>query len=440
MLSSVIFFSIVILSLGLIAYYAKRVKLILEPKEIKYKHLPQTLYTNKLKYIQGEEIECYINSNEITTVNIYILKEQKVLVQSFENIPISKQENKYHPKNGCNWSKTITINTIDFETGLYIIGIQKQAGVKESFFHAVVISPQKQQSKIAVFACTNTWLAYNFYGGQSNYTDYNNHILFKVPYKIMGKPVPTYLPTKRPHLQNPNDIENGHYNFDNVYDSFEFAQHPRREWPLIAFLCKNNIDFDIYTDWDLAYNPEILNYNKWIFNNHSEYWSAEMKGMLKKYTEKGGKVIIASGNNMYRDVDFYNEGIKMLSQVSNIEITSKLTGTFFTEDGYLTLANFKIINSEHFAFEGINSDYFGEKSLYTYNNQTGAAGIETDKINYYSDGFEIIAVGTNANGPAHMVFKKTEKGWIFNASSISFANSVLVDENCAKLFLNLLKN
>lgn len=423
-----------------IIYYIKRVKRILHPEEIKYKHIPQTLYTDKLKYVIGEPIVCYLNSNSVTEINIYLLKETKVLIKSFKNIPITPQENKYHPKHGCNWNKTLTVATESFENGMYIIGIKKPEEQTESFFHSIVVSPSEQKNSIAIFASTNTWLAYNFYGGKSNYEDKIDHILFKIPFKLMGKVVPTFLPTKRPHLQNATDIENKHYNFDNVYDCFEFAQHPRREWPLIAFLYTNKINFDIYSDWDVAYNPEVLNYDKWIFNNHSEYWSAEMKGIVKKYIEKGGKVIIASGNTMYRDVEFYNEGIRMLTQISDIEITSKLAGTFFTEDGYLTLANYKITNKEHFAFKGIDNMFFGEKSLYTYNNKTGASGIETDKINYYSDGFEILAVGTNENGPAHMVFKQTEKGWIFNASSISFANSVLVDENCAKLFLNLINN
>ncbi len=362
------------------------------------------------------------------------------MVQCYENIPVCRNQNYYHPKNGCSWSKTLTIDTATLESGLYIIGIKTEDQAKESFFHAIALVPKQQKTKLAVFASTNTWLAYNCYGGKSNYLDQQNHTIFKIPFKLMGKVVPGYLPTKRPHLQNPNDVANGHYNYDNVYDSFEFAQHPRREWPLLAFLYQNNLNFELYTDWDLAYNPEILNYDKWIFNNHSEYWSAEMKGMLKKYIEKGGKVIIASGNNLYRDVEFYNEGIKMGNQVSDMEITTKLTGSFFTEDGYLTLASYKIIDRNHFAFEGITTTHFGEKSLYSYQGGTGASGIETDKINYHSDGFEIIAVGNNAQGPAHMVFKQTEKGWIFNASSISFANSVLVDENCAKLMLNLLKN
>lgn len=436
---TLIFFVILALLFSTL-YYVKRVRLMAEPNEIKFKHISQTLYTDKLNYVQGEIIDCYVNSDVLTTVNIFILKEKKVLVKSFEGIPISKNKNKYHPKVGCSWNKTLNIDTTTFESGLYIIGIKTKNQPKESFFHAVTISPKLQKSNVAIFACTNTWLAYNFYGGKSNYIDQIDHVFFKVPFKLMGKAVPTYLPTRRPHLQNQKDIDNGHYNYDNVYDSFEFAQHPRREWPLIAFLYKKNIDFDIYSDWDLAYNPELLNYEKWIFNNHSEYWSAEMKGMLKKYIDKGGKVIIGSGNNMYRDVDFYNDGIKMVNQISNIEITTKLTGSFFTEDGYLTLANYKIINKEHFAFEGIDTTFFGEKSLYNYNGKTGASGVETDKINYYSEGFEIIAVGNNTNGPAHMVFKKSEKGWIFNASSISFANSVLVDEGCAKILLNLLKN
>lgn len=423
-----------------IKYYLKRVKQLNDPVDINFAVKDPVLYTDSVNYIHGDKIKCYINSSSPFEINVYLLEEKKTLIQSIKNGEAIKQTTLYNPKTGCNWKDPFEIDTEKFSPGFYSIGIKGVNQEVERYFHAIIISPKVKKNNIAVFASTNTWAAYNCYGGSSNYEDYNTNVLYKVPYKLMGKNVPLFMPINRPNIQNLQDIENGNFSYNSAYDSFKFALHPRREWPLIAFLTREEFKFDMYSDWDIAYNPGVLEYEYWIFNNHTEYWSWEMKGMLKKYIEKGGKVIFASGNNMYRDVEFYNHGIKMGSQISDMEITTKLTGTFFTEDGYLTMSNYKIIDNNHFLFEGIVSSEFGEKSLYNYNGQAGASGIETDKINYFSDGFDIIAVGNNKTGPSHMVFKRTEKGWVFNASSISFASSLLIDNNCAKLFLNLLND
>jgi len=415
-------------------YYLYRVQLIQSPQPINSILPDCTLYTNRLSYQIGDKIEVFAHSSTDFTINLYHLTTAKALINSNSHQALV-QSKKYHPKYGYDWQNNVEINTAELKSGYYLIEITNGMGIYE---HPIVITPKKPIHKIALFAATNTWLAYNIQGGQSNYLDRNNHIIFKIPYKLMNKAVPVYLPYRRPIYEDLKTGKGSVRDFENVNQSFSEAIKARKEWPLLAFLYEEGYEFDVYTDADLAYNPALLQYDTWIFNNHSEYWSDEMKGMLTAFQQKEGKIIFATGNNLYRDVEFYNGGIKMVNQVADKQTTTELTGTFFTEDGYLTMANYKIIAPNHLVFKGISSETFGEKSLFIYNGQSGASGIETDKINQHTNGFEIIAVGNNQSGPAHMVFKTNGKGFTFNASSISFSSSVLVDEGSKTIFRNLL--
>jgi hypothetical protein len=68
----------------------------------------------------------------------------------------------------------------------------------------------------------------------------------------------------------------------------------------------------------------------------------------------------------------------------------------------------------------------------------GASGWETDKLTAWSDRFELLAMGENAEGPAAMVFGDTPAGgWVFNAASVSFTSLIGVDPVIDRLVLNL---
>ena len=67
------------------------------------------------------------------------------------------------------------------------------------------------------------------------------------------------------------------------------------------------------------------------------------------------------------------------------------------------------------------------------------SGIETDKVNEYTNGFQLLAQGTSLGG-AHMIIKEFENGgFIFNAASISFISDLYVDQRVNTLLKNLLE-
>jgi len=58
----------------------------------------------------------------------------------------------------------------------------------------------------------------------------------------------------------------------------------------------------------------------------------------------------------------------------------------------------------------------------------GASGWETDKLHSTSGEVTVLAVGTNAEGPAFMVVKPTPGGgWLFNAGSVAFTPWIAAD-------------
>ena len=97
------------------------------------------------------------------------------------------------------------------------------------------------------------------------------------------------------------------------YDSISLPnQHIFGEQLLINFLEKNNFEYGVYSDFDFAFDAEIYKSDLIIFHMHSEYWSQEMIGKLESYCANGGHVVFASGNNIYREVEFYEKGLKEL--------------------------------------------------------------------------------------------------------------------------------
>ena len=84
---------------------------------------------------------------------------------------------------------------------------------------------------------------------------------------------------------------------------------------------------------------------------------------------------------------------------------------------------------------------FGPKELMAVQKplETGGFGL-MKKNQEYSEGFQILAIGTNKQGPAYMVFKETDAGgWVFNASSITFTSALFHDPAIDKMVLNLLR-
>ena len=155
---------------------------------------------------------------------------------------------------------------------------------------------------------------------------------------------------------------------------------------------------------------------------------------------------------MYREVKPTRHGMRVVSQHIPSYLTTPVLGTSYTGDGFRTYGGYQVETPGHWVFNGTDvsaGDNFGEYSA----NQPaqvslgeggiGASGFETDKVNRYSDlyaeGFQTLAIGTNRQGPAHMVFKKTDaQGWIFHSASIAFTGALFHDPVIDRMMVNML--
>ena len=412
-------------------------------------------FSEKTSFKVGDSIKLKIHSkNECFGQLLKIEDSIRLIVDSIE-INQYSQSNIYNPIVGFSWRTNLKICTDSLSSGYYLFKIFEKENKANRYYHPIILNPIEATS-ISIIASTNTWNCYNNYGGISNYNDIIRPRYFQ---KITSffpnlKPI-TYCTSQRPFsfMINTNiDFQLTYFNNKNTglineldtigksnypiisYDSIKLPrQHIFGEQRLISFLEKQNIEYSVYSDLDFAYNADIFNSDLIIFHMHSEYWSQEMIGKLEIFCSNGGHVIFASGNNIYREVEFYEKGVKVHDEFDGF-LTRSLTGTVYSETTYPINSSYKVNLPNHWVFNNCNLNKGDTICL-------NGSGWETDKVGHGSSNFKILATGLNQVGPAQMVINEFDNGgWLFNASSMTFTQSIKNDNTTKKLILNLIKS
>lgn len=351
-------------------------------------------------------------------------------------LPENVQSNIYHPKNGLEWAESLRFRTDSLQSGYYYLELFNDS---DTTLIPFLIS-EVESKDIAIIASTSTWQAYNDWGGKSFYLDNRSPWGLKQIYQKWPSLKPLdFLPENRPLSFAKAELE-GQMNGVEVlpdfstYTDFEgvdVGSHLiRGEWNLIHYLHETNRPYSVYSMKEFERKGASISAKVFLFNTHSEYWSKEMIAQLKWLLSHGKSVIFAGGNNVFREISYYEKGIKVERnpEFSREEI-SQLVGTYYTEMTYLKVAGYKNVNPNHWAMKGVG-DTFGAY---------GASGYETDKIGPGSEEFTLLAVGENQAGPAYMVLKEVnDSTFIFNASSIMFTKGLTRDPDIQKIMNNLL--
>jgi hypothetical protein len=140
-------------------------------------------------------------------------------------------------------------------------------------------------SKILIQLATNTYNAYNNWGGFSLYA-YNG---------TAGN-----QGSKVSFLRPPS------------------SQFSNWEHPFVTWAEKNGFQLDYAINEDLEFHPEILDKYKLVLSvGHDEYWSAGMRDNLEKYIAEGGNVAFFSGNSICWQVRPENDGTALTSWKQN---------------------------------------------------------------------------------------------------------------------------
>jgi len=366
-------------------------------------------------------------------------------------------------------------------SGLYYLHAKTESGAFFSF--PWVVAPAKPSAKIVVVHSTNTWNAYNNFGGRSNYvnatelppTPVVNARLDLLRYTNIDAfnewsfPDEAYGPVsfERPEPCNlvPEDTE--------VTDPIRgrTGNHlAPAEWRMLGWLEREGYAYDVYSEQQLHDGKiDLDSYGVLVICAHPEYWSREMYQQVKDWVyDRGGHFMYLGGNGMNCEVEFLdNDALHFRNYLKTeggklgmydpsdptrylesrfhrtYESEANLTGLVTTETGIMTAAPYKTLNADHWVFEGTglkNGDIFGEESLHE-RVHGGASGHETDKMSASTPkNAVLLAKGTNIDeGGAEIVtFDTPSGGGVFSVGSITWPASILVSDAVSQITKNVI--
>lgn len=396
---------------------------------------------------------------------------------------------------GCeNWSTDFVLCIPpEWESGLYAACLKNSEGAH--YFIVFVVRPTHSEPvstlptqisykpKLLVLANTNTWNAYNDWGGASRY---------KVPLgndSGMGRYQFSFeRPNPKATPQWPTEPTNPTHPVDE--DSRHLA---RAELLVLSWLLRNHhseFNFDVCSDHDFHVgNVNLGGYKAIMLNTHPEYWTTEMRNRLDEYILNGGNVLYLGGNGLFERVKYTKDMSAMvvcqgIGRVGEDRARYRARPQRFTQErrpashtlgvtsdnnDTTTYAPYKLEN-----IQGPNIDLtalalpdligstgvFGPASGWEMDtiqgaeDQCGIPGPHPDShciapppyVRKFETGvLQLLAKGTNEiNGVktgAEMVFFRPQKtpfaspcgGFVFSVGSISFGGSLYVDENLQKL-------
>lgn len=349
------------------------------------------------------------------------------------------------------------------QSGLYYFRAHDRAGRFTSF--PLVVAPARATAPMAVLASTNTWNAYNPFGGRSNY------ILAEC---MIDKPVvnskcdlpryrltqygewnaESYDPISFDRPEPANQVGPTEECTDPIEGRSECHLAPA-EWRLLAWLEREQFAYDLYADHQLHDGTLRLDdYRVLVLGPHPEYWTGAMYRRVKEWVfERGGRLVYLGGNGINCEVEYLvNGAMRCLNKWDHakesrfhtrIESEANLLGVVFSDPGAMTVAPYEVLEPEHWVFAGTGlrrGAVFGETTLHERYGD-GASGHETDKISPSSPaGIELLARGLNPDdGGAHMVcFETPSNGAIFSTGSITYTSALLCDRVISKITANVL--
>jgi hypothetical protein len=373
-----------------------------------------------------------------------------------------------YTQTGLGWDEHAAAVAPD-RTGLYMFRAETSSGQRFSF--PWVVAPAEPSARIAVLASTNTWNAYNTFGGRSNYVSAT---------RLPNRPTLVRADLAR-HYEGPfferRDADDAYLplSFErpeptNVVSQVEKPSDPLRgrqpghlaagEWRLLAWLEREGFAYDLYADAQLHDGTlELYRYGVLILSVHPEYWSREMFGSVKRWVfHNGGKLAYLGGNGIDCEVEFVDRGRALHFLTKNPEpgesaetrmhrtfdATASLLGVSFTKAGETTGAPYQVVDETHWAFAktGLSAgDTFGSATLHE-RCPGGASGHETDKRTASSPvGTRLLAKGLNPDdGGAEMVhFETPSSGAVFSVGSINWVPSLFADDLVSRITRNVLE-
>ena len=324
--------------------------------------------------------------------------------------------------------------------GFYYVHMTARSGAFFNFPLIVAPAAGEETGDVAVLASTMDWNAYNDFGGRSNYVAAGELPLEPAvnvrqisPYlrdtggRWWSRPDDDYAPLSfdRPEPVNRIDLEE---TITTPMWRIGSEHVAPATWRLVGWLEREGIDADLYAENQLDSGVlDLDRYKILILDQHPEYWTRKMYDAVKAWVfERGGKLMYLGGNGLDCEVELVADGSagiylngdqsyyvtnrdftggpfsfspRRIERGGRFECPAALIGVRTTLTGMGTAAPYRLLDADHFAFEGTGlaeGDLFGHASLDMREDGFGASGHETDRTCEHTPaGTRMLAKGVN---------------------------------------------
>jgi hypothetical protein len=408
-------------------------------------------YAFPLSVAPGEIVSFYVSSP-----HDYVVRYARYQRQGDQNAAIAltgaipqaalvQRVNAQPWQNGCGWAESFQLQVpAGWSSGIRAAELTDTQGRTHRIPFIVRPDPASP-GHFAVIANTNTWNAYNPWGGRDKYTS----------------PPATAVSFLRPSPGSA-PIDAGGQN-----------HLTRAELWVLDWLHTTGYRFDSYTDTDFHRGiPNLAAYRGLILQTHPEYWTQPMRDALGAYIDDGGNVLYLAGNGVFelvrmsideRTLDLFTGGSYPSREPSYFRNLTpqqperNVLGVAYLGNNWNTFAPFRVLDAAHHLFAGTGVANSGLIGIYGINGG-GASGWEMDTsiAGTAPDGtivtgwlgndrgiapanLELLARGTNPGYGADITYYQTPAGgFVFSAGSLSFGGSLVIDPVLQQLVRNVL--
>lgn len=221
---------------------------------------------------------------------------------------------------GCRWPVSVEIPVdASWRSGFYLVTLTAAgAPAGRDVAHAcfVVRGGAAARSRALYVLDSNTWNAYNTWGGRSLYTG-GSTVSFDRPFargmlcrRQVERDDRKSRPVRRGETPDADGLIFQEYRTTNAFPSAigsaGWFTHGRRfvEWAELA-----GYEFDYAVSADLDDDPSLLDDRDVVISiGHDEYWSAGQRNAVETYIAAGGGFVSCSGNTMFWQVRLERAG------------------------------------------------------------------------------------------------------------------------------------
>lgn len=219
---------------------------------------------------------------------------------------------------GCGWDVAYELTIPDdWRAGGYLVTLTAERNgdrVEEHHLFLLRRAVDKPPAPYVLICATGTWLAYNCWGGSNHYEGITG------PDRNVFSPVvSTQRPWTRGFCKLPEGAPRAVH--DTPHQPGTMVRYPYMEWAyaygyskkyasagwasyerhFAAWAEEQRFEFDFATQHDLEADPDLLKRHKCaVFVGHDEYWSANMRDAVDRYTAEGGCVARFGGNFLWQ--------------------------------------------------------------------------------------------------------------------------------------------